>query len=116
MCGVLIVAGARLDMKTVEGFTPLMLALQEHPTNTALLALLSGNGPTQLPGTFCDHCGKTAEQAKVKLLKVCGACHGMRFCDAACQKAAWPEHKEACKARVAEREEMTKLKLLKDRM
>jgi MYND finger len=88
-----------------------MIALEEHPTNTALHALLSGAGPAQLPGTFCDHCGKTAEQASVTSLKTCGACHGMRYCSAACQKAAWPAHKAACKARAAEREEATKVNI-----
>ena len=59
--------------------------------------------------TVCDHCGKTAEQASVPCLKTCGACHGMRYCSAACSAAAWPGHESACKARVAERKEMTKV-------
>jgi Ankyrin repeats (3 copies)/MYND finger/Ankyrin repeats (many copies) len=106
VCGVLLAAGAQLDARSNDGFTPLMIALQFHPTNLALHTLLAGGGhAAQLPGTVCDHCGKTAEQANVKLLKVCGSCHGMRFCDAACQKAGWPGHKAACKARVKEREE-----------
>ena len=115
ICGVLIQAGARLDTKTRFGDTPLMLAQRDHPTNAALLMLLSSGsfGPAQpLPGTVCDHCGKTAEQASVKLLKVCGNCHGARFCNAACQTAAWPGHKAACKARVKEREEATKLRIV----
>ena len=112
ICGVLIQAGARLDAKMEDGFTPLMLAQHKHPTNAALLAVLSGNGPAQpLPGTVCDHCGKTAEQASVKLLKVCGNCHAARFCNAACQTAAWPGHKASCKARVKEREEKTKIRI-----
>ena len=113
-CGVLLQAGARLDAKTEDGFTPLMCAQQEHPTHAALLALLSGQGPSSqpLPGTVCDHCGKTAEQASVKLLKVCGNCHGVRFCNAACQTAAWPGHKKACRARVAEREERTRVTMV----
>ena len=111
ICGVLIQAGARLDAKTTFGRTPLMIAQLKHPTNAALLTVLSGGGsPAQpLPGTVCDHCGKTAEQASVKLLKVCGNCHSVRFCNAACQTAAWPGHKAACKARVKEREEATKV-------
>ena len=108
VCGVLIQAGARLDAKLMSGHTPLMLAQKKHPTNAALLALLSGAGPAHLPGTVCDHCGKTAEQATVPFLKSCGACYGMRYCGAACSAAAWPGHKAACKARVAEREEKSK--------
>ena len=109
IAGVLIQAGARLDAKSIAGHTPLMLALRRHPTNPALLALLSGAGPAQLPGTVCDHCGKTAAQASVPFLKTCGSCYGMRYCGAVCSAAAWPEHKAACKARVKEREEKIRL-------
>ena len=111
ICGVLLQAGARLDAMA-SGCTPLEVAQQCHPTNAALLAVLSGAGPTNLPGTVCDHCGKTAEQASVKLLKVCGNCHSVRFCNAACQTAAWPGHKAACKARVAQREEKTRVTMV----
>ena len=103
ICGVLIEAGARLDAKTSEGFTPLMIALQEQPANAALLALLSGAGPAQPPGTVCDHCGKTAAQASVISLKACSQCHAVRYCGVECSVAAWPGHKAACKARAAER-------------
>jgi hypothetical protein len=48
-----------------------MLAQQEHPTNASLLELLSVTGPEHPSGTVCDRCGKTAEQAGVRALKVC---------------------------------------------
>ena len=112
ICGVLSEAGARLNVKDSSGFTPHMVAQHFHPTNVALLAVLSGAGPANPAGTVCDHCGKTAEQASVKLLKVCGNCHGARFCNAACQTAAWPGHKAACKARMKEREAATKPKII----
>ena len=102
VCGVLIAAGARLDAKTSDGETPHTLARRKHPTNAPLLALLSGQGPAVLPGTVCDHCGKTAEQASVHSLKSCGGCQAARFCGAACIAAAWPGHKKACKERRAE--------------
>ena len=108
ICGVLIQAGARLDLKSSTGHTPLMVAQEYQPTNAALLALLSGAGPAQLPGTVCDHCGKTAEQAKVKNLKECGKCYAARFCCEACLAAAWPGHKKECKARAEAREKLTK--------
>jgi ankyrin repeat protein len=108
ICGVLLEAGARLDAKAIYGFTPLMIAQQEHPTNAALHALLAGGGPAQPPGTVCDHCGKTAAQASVNNLKACSQCQAVRYCGAACSVAAWPGHKAACKARAAERAEITK--------
>ena len=107
ICGVLLEAGARLDVIASQGHTPLMAAQQFHPTNAALLALLSGQGPAQLPGTVCDHCGKTAAQASVNNLKGCEQCQAVRYCGAACQTAAWQGHKKACRARAKEREERT---------
>ena len=112
VCGVLIQAGARLDAKTRAGHTPLMIAQHEHPGNAALLALLSGAGPAHPPGTVCDHCGKTPAQANVNILKACGNCHAARFCGADCAAAAWPGHKVACRARMAEVEAKTKPKLV----
>ena len=106
--GVLLEGGARLDAKTSLGFTPLMIAQHYHPTNMELLALLSGAGPAQPPGTVCDHCGKTAAQASVNSLKACSECHAVRYCGAACGAAAWKGHKKACRARVKEREEAVK--------
>ena len=107
IAGVLLEAGARLDLKTTHGFTPLMAAQQRHPTNAPLLALLSGAGPANPPGTVCDHCGKTAAQASVNSLKGCSECHAVRYCSAACGAAAWKGHKKACQARAKEREEKT---------
>ena len=112
ICGFLLEAGARLDAKASDGRTPLMLAQHCHPTNAALLALLSGHGPANLPGTVCDHCGKTAAQASVNNLKACSECHDARYCGAACSAAAWPGHKAACRARAKEREEKAKPKLI----
>ena len=112
IAGVLLEAGARLDSKTSDGATPLMYAQQRHPTNAALLALLSGAGPANPPGTVCDHCGKTAAQASVNSLKGCSECHAVRYCGAACSAAAWKGHKKASRARVKEREEMSKLLII----
>ena len=52
-----------------------------------------------------DHCGKTAEQAGIRCLKVCGFCQNARYCSEACAKADWRRHKRACREHVAEREE-----------
>lgn len=41
----------------------------------------------------CLACGKSSGE-----LKVCSRCGNARFCDQACQKAAWKSHKSECKA------------------
>ena len=109
VCGVLLEAGARLDAMDSDGWTPLMHAQESHPTNAALHALLSGADPANLPGTVCDHCGKTAAQASVNCLQGCKQCSAVRYCGAACQTAAWPAHKKACKARAAELKAMRRV-------
>ena len=111
ICGVLIEAGASLDAGA-DDMTPLVVAQQFQPTNAPLLALLSGAGPAQLQGTVCEHCGKTAAQASVSILKACSQCQAVRYCGAACSVAAWRGHKKACKARKKEREKATEPKFV----
>ena len=100
VCGVLLAVGARLDAITKAGSTPLSLAQAEHPDNASLTELLSGRGPANLPGTVCDHCGKPAGRRML----ACGVCQSVRYCDSACQVAAWPGHKKECEAEKAKRE------------
>ena len=38
----------------------------------------------------CAHCGRAAATRR------CGRCRTALFCDAACQRAAWPDHKRRC--------------------
>jgi len=102
VCGKLLAAGARLDTVTSDAFTPLMLAQQEHPANTALLDLLAGRGPAHPPGTVCDGCGRPETEVR---LRTCDGCLLARYCGNACAKAAWPAHKAECRRLQAAREE-----------
>jgi len=102
ICGSLIAAGARLDAVMSSGATPLMLAQQKHPANTAMLDLLAGRGPEHPPGTVCDGCGRP--EAEVQL-HPCSGCWAARYCSSACNAAAWPAHKAECKRLQAAREE-----------
>ena len=108
VCGVLLAVGARLDAKSNDGFTPLQAAQRKHPGNASLIELLSGHGPANLPGTVCDHCGKPAGRKMV----VCSACHLVRYCDSACQVAAWPGHEAECETEKAVREKRTGLHIV----
>jgi hypothetical protein len=51
------------------------------------------------PPRRCDGCG--AEETAAAKLRKCGACHGIYYCTAACQKLDWKTHKKACAAAVA---------------
>jgi hypothetical protein len=104
-CGALIGGGSQLDARTNDGYTPLMVAQHEHPSNAELHALLAGEGPALAPGTVCDHCGRPEEASRH--LKNCDGCRAARYCGVACQTAAWPAHKEECRRRKAERERIT---------
>ena len=106
-CGLLIAAGARLDARALGGITPLMVAQQRHPANTALIDLLAGRGPAHPPGTTCDRCGCAEDPASH--LMPCSGCQVARYCSVACQHAAWAAHEPECSRLKAEREERTRV-------
>jgi ankyrin repeat protein len=106
-CGLLMAAGARLDARTHDGLTPLMVAQQEHPANTSLHDLLAGRGPERLPGTTCDHCGCAEDPASH--LMPCSGCQVARYCSIACQHAAWEVHEPQCGRLKAKREHSTRI-------
>ena len=104
--GALLAAGAHLDATDAANETPLMFAQELHPENAELLALLSGGGPADAPGTTCNHCGAREAEAR---LRACSGCYSVRYCCDACSQAAWPAHKEECSRRQAERKRSTRV-------
>ena len=109
-CGLLIAAGARLDARARDGSTPLMLAQQEHPANTALHALLAGRGPEHPPGTTCDRCGCVEDLTSH--LMPCSGCLVARYCSFACQHAAWSAHELECGRLKEVREHRTRVNIV----
>ena len=93
-CGVLIAAGASLDARDEDGYTPLMHAQHEHPSNSALLELLSGRGGEHPPGVGCDPCGGVSADG---MMQTCIGCNAARYCSAACAALHWRAgHKAEC--------------------
>jgi len=79
-----------------------MLAQQEHPSNAALLELLSGRGAEHPPGVGCDQCGGVYADG---MMMTCICCNAARYCSAACAALHWRGHEVECKRLVAAREE-----------
>ncbi|CAM9933882.1 unnamed protein product, partial [Heterosigma akashiwo] len=51
--------------------------------------------------TTCDHCGAPGSvrpRRPQDKLWTCAGCCRVAYCGAACQRAAWPAHREACRA------------------
>jgi len=105
ICGMLCAGGAWLDVVSRSGHTPLMVAQQKHPSNTALIDLLAGRGPAHPPGTVCDQCGRPESEVR---LSYCTGCLRARFCGNACAVAAWPAHRAECQRVQAAREERSR--------
>ncbi|KAF5836955.1 hypothetical protein DUNSADRAFT_5184 [Dunaliella salina] len=47
-------------------------------------------GRASKPNRVCESCGRAGK------LKVCARCGSAWFCDASCQRAAWPKHRLLC--------------------
>jgi TPR repeat protein len=58
--------------------------------------------PTEIR-PVCGHAGCGAALDAGTLSGLCGGCRSVRYCPTGCQRAAWPEHRAACKAAVARR-------------
>jgi len=105
ICGMLRAGGARLDVVSRSGLTPLMAAQHFHPSDTALIDFLAGRGPAHAPGTVCDECGRPEPEVR---LSYCTGCLRARFCGSACAVAAWPAHRAECQRVKAAREERSR--------
>ena len=64
-----------------------------------------GNANSRAPGSaaplqcMCKRCAWCDTPSAC--LRACGACMGLSYCSTACQKLAWPAHKEMCRAAAA---------------
>ena len=63
--------------------------LEDFPTQARHQA---GQGLVDAVEKVCSHCGTSKEG-----LKVCSRCEKAKYCNHACQKAAWKEHKKECR-------------------
>ena len=72
------------------------------PLHAAASSPADAAQPTAVPAPpsprqrTCGGCGATGSTDELKL---CAACKRVRYCSAACQARAWPEHKQECTAR-----------------
>ncbi|KAN0065933.1 hypothetical protein ACQY0O_001066 [Thecaphora frezii] len=75
--------------------------LQLRPTTSVL--------SSSLLATRCSHCFRAAADVDNPMapqqdtssggsLQRCSACKAVRYCDIACQRSDWPQHKDECKA------------------
>jgi len=67
-----------------------------HPVPNVRVEAREGNAPKQEESIMfaTDQCGQ-CEARGAKLLR-CSRCTKIRYCNADCQKAHWPEHKKSC--------------------
>jgi tetratricopeptide (TPR) repeat protein len=63
----------------------------------AFIRMTAARTPSEKPGTLsCGACGAPCSV-------FCSACNNAAYCNATCQRAAWPAHKAACKAAAVEK-------------
>ena len=76
----------------VESLIPRDLPKQISQTMPSQLRNVMGPSSVDHPvGTACSHCGAAKDG-----LKSCARCGKARYCNHACQKAAWKAHKKEC--------------------
>jgi hypothetical protein len=62
---------------------------QQQRRRACTAACQQGRGQALLP-TVCAVCSRQQK------LRLCGSCRAVRYCDADCQRAHWPEHCKEC--------------------
>ncbi|THH14313.1 hypothetical protein EW146_g6000 [Bondarzewia mesenterica] len=93
---VLMEFGADLTIPDADGTTAERIFVSCGPQVTAVVTKwLRHRTGMQAPmdAKKCDYCGKVDD---VKL-KICAACHSVRYCSTACQRSHWKTHKYTCK-------------------
>lgn len=80
---------------------------QRLPAGAAMAAAAAAAGAEQTAAVKqCGHCGVLAGSLRngaAVALKSCTGCRCVRYCGAACQNAAWGEHKAFCKQKQKDR-------------
>ena len=79
-----------------------MVSTERQKVGETPLRLYNGDGTQHAPGQGEAHCA--ACSARGLHFKLCSACRTVSYCGPECQRAAWKEHKAACRAAVAARE------------
>ena len=75
------------------GATPYLFELQLPGAKSSRAAGEWGLEEAELMN--CEACGRYKGP---EASKTCGGCHSVRFCDEACLKVGWKDHKAACRA------------------
>ena len=69
----------------------------QETAKAVMQARLAADHAAGVAPSHPETCGWCGHEADRSLLKLCQGCRSTRYCGAACQRAAWPSHKAACR-------------------